>query len=233
MTQIFTSPNLDEEEAEYDEIYIKKEHKIFKVIYYKDLSLFTNIEIDLKEALIDSKKFRIKTHSSERQARFTYNDNMRTVIKRRFFNTYLINALNEKLKIAGYKISLKKIGQSFVSKVSIENEKKINEMNLFQIFGNKEYYIEEASIQNQKNTEESNFGINQVIIQKIKSESNPELIKIFNKTFQELYEEYVNSKEFMIEIERLKKEKKKSDEYINKYKYLAKQFIEFGNQKID
>ena len=97
MTQIFTSPNLDEEEGEYDEIYIKKEHKIFKVIYYKDLSLFTNIEIDLKEALIDSKKFRIKTHSSERQARFTYNDNMRTVIKRRFFNTYLINALNEKL----------------------------------------------------------------------------------------------------------------------------------------
>jgi len=50
--------------------------------------------------------------------------------------------------------------------------------------------------------------------------------KILNKTFRELYEEYINSDEFKIdEIKRLKKTN--GDEYIKKYKDLAENLIEF------
>ena len=59
---------------------------------------------------------------------------------------------------------------------------------------------------------------------------NEEFKKILNKTFRELYTEYINSDEFNIdEINRLQ-EKKMGDEYINRYKYLAKNFIEFLSQ---
>ncbi len=58
---------------------------------------------------------------------------------------------------------------------------------------------------------------------------NEEFKKIFNKTFRELYEEYINSDEFeKDEINRLKK--KNEDEYISKYIYLAKYLLEYFTQ---
>ena len=57
-------------------------------------------------------------------------------------------------------------------------------------------------------------------------QENEEFKKILNKSFRELFEEYINSDEFKIEeINRLKK--KNGAEYISKYIYLAKTLIEF------
>ena len=63
----------------------------------------------------------------------------------------------------------------------------------------------------------------------VKSEDvqdNAEFKSILNKKYSELFEEYINSKEFEDEIERLK-EKKMEDDYIKIYINLAKHFIEF------
>ena len=55
---------------------------------------------------------------------------------------------------------------------------------------------------------------------------NEEFKNILNKTFGELYKEYINSDEFKIgEIKRLKK--KNEDEYVSKYIYLAENLIEY------
>ena len=51
--------------------------------------------------------------------------------------------------------------------------------------------------------------------------------KILNKTFSELYEEYLDSDEFKIdEINRLK-ERKMENNYIRRYKDIAKDLINF------
>ena len=53
---------------------------------------------------------------------------------------------------------------------------------------------------------------------------------ILNTKLRELYSEYINSDEFNVnEINRLKK-KKMGDNYINRYKYLAKNLIEYFAQ---
>ena len=58
---------------------------------------------------------------------------------------------------------------------------------------------------------------------------NEEFKKIFNKSFRELYEEYLNSNEFKIdEINRLKE--KNGEVYVKNYIYLAKHLIEFFSQ---
>ena len=58
---------------------------------------------------------------------------------------------------------------------------------------------------------------------------NLELMIILDKKYRELFEDYLDSEEFKIkEINRLKNANKNWDEYyIEKYKYLAKNYIEF------
>ena len=56
---------------------------------------------------------------------------------------------------------------------------------------------------------------------------NEELNEILNKKYCELFEEYINSKEFNIdEINRLKN-KNMDNAYIKRYIYYAKHFIEY------
>ena len=50
--------------------------------------------------------------------------------------------------------------------------------------------------------------------------------KILDMKYYQLYEEYLNSDEFIEEINRLKK-KGMNDEYINTYIYFSKHFLEF------
>ena len=97
-------------------------------------------------------------------------------------------------------------------------------MTLLEMFEKKELYANE--------NEEGLFKYehNLKMVQSEEIMENEEFKKILNKTFRELYTEYINSDEFNIdEINRLQ-EKKMGDEYINRYKYLAKNFIEFLSQ---
>ena len=97
-------------------------------------------------------------------------------------------------------------------------------MTLREIFENKELYI------NEDKEGFRNYLNNLKVIQNEEIRENKELKIIFNKTINELYEEYINSDEFnIIEINRLK-EKKMQDDYIKRYINLARYLILFFTQ---
>jgi hypothetical protein len=117
-----------------------------------------------------------------------------------------------------------KFPQNFVSDISQKRNKEIVNLTLKEIFEKKELYKQENEIGF------DNYLHNLKVIQSEIIKENSEFKKILNKTFRELYEEYINSDEFKIgEIGRLK-EHKMEDDYIKKYIYLSRELIDFFNQ---
>ena len=93
-------------------------------------------------------------------------------------------------------------------------------MTLLEIIQNKKLFNED------KKVDYSNYQNNLNITKKeIKS-----LQEMLNKTFAELFEEYLDSKEFKVdEINRLKR-KGMTKDYINRYVLVAKNFIKFFSE---
>ena len=93
-------------------------------------------------------------------------------------------------------------------------------MRLKEIFRARELY---------EGIDNTNFEHNLVVVDEIEKEGNAELNMILNRKLRCLFEEYIDSEEFgKVELNRLKKSKKKKDEYyLKKYVFLAKQLIEF------
>ena len=204
----------------------QEKKKYFKVIYPQKYSLFnkTNkLEFNLI-AEKDELNLLGNKRLSYRRQRKDNKDNIRTKIKRGFFNSALINKLNDKLKSIGSTKYFMKFPQNFVSDISQKRNKEIVNMTLREIFEKKELYKQENEIGFE------NYLHNLKVIQSEIIKDNSEFKKILNKTFRELYEEYINSDEFKIgEIGRLK-EHKMEDDYIKKYIYLSRELIDFFNQ---
>ena len=200
----------------------KKKELIFKITYSPKHSLFTKTKIDSnldeddekekEESQNFLKKKRIKSRKENK-------DNIRKKIKRGFFNNILCEKLNIKLRIIGSIEYFTKFPQFFASDVDRNRNKIILDMTLQEIFENSELYIYED-----KNGY-ANYKHNFKVVKKIKN--NDIFKKILSKTFKELYEEYLDSDEFNIdEINRLKKSKMEN-EYIRRYKEIAKDLINF------
>ena len=215
---------LDETEGEknLDQFNKKDKKKIFDVIYpEKNYKILTENEINPNSLdLFESFDFNKKTRSKVKQRRFTNQDNMRRVIKRRFSNTYLKNKFNKKLKKAGYKKFIECFPQEFAGNVTREINSSIINMTFGQILTDKRIYSGKKLYQYENNLE---------IVNSIKKDQNSDLNEMLNKKFSELFEEYLNSDEFKIgEIQRLlNATKPKSGKYIQKYEYLAKNLIKF------
>ena len=208
----------------YDFLIEDKDKKtIFKVIYPEKVSIFKNSKQEKIDNLLSKCDLKKRIKSVKKLKRYECKDNIRKTIKRRFLNTYLKNGLNDKIKKAGYNLFFEYYPQKLVSQISREKDKQILEMKLLQIFENKDLYDE-------KNL--NNYYHNLKVIEQLKLEENPELNIILNKKYKDLFDEYINSDEFKIkEINRLK-ETNKDDNYIAKYIYLSKNFIEFCSQDI-
>ena len=147
-------------------------------------------------------------------------DNIRKKIKTRFLNHALIKKLNDKLRSIGNRKYFEKFPQYFVSDINQKRNKEILNMTLKEIFEKKELYIHE------KEKGLLNYAHNLKNVESGEIKENEEFKNILNKTFGELYKEYINSDEFKIdEIKRLKK--KNEDEYVSKYIYLAENLIEY------
>ena len=205
----------------------KKKELIFKITYSPKHSLFTKTKIDSnldeddekekEESQNFLKKKRIKSRKENK-------DNIRKKIKRGFFNNILCEKLNIKLRIIGSIEYFTKFPQFFASDVDRNRNKIILDMTLQEIFENSELYIYED-----KNGY-ANYLHNLEVVKKIKNDNI--FKKILSKTFRELYEEYLDSDEFNIdEINRLKKSKMEN-EYIRRYKEIAKDLINFFVNKI-
>jgi len=208
----------------YDFLIEDKDKKtIFKVIYPEKVSIFKNSKQEKIDNLLSKCDLKKRIKSVKKLKRYECKDNIRKTIKRRFLNTYLKNGLNDKIKKVGYNLFFEYYPQKLVSQISREKDKQILEMKLLQIFENKDLYDE-------KNL--NNYYHNLKVIEQLKLEENPELNIILNKKYKDLFDEYINSDEFKIkEINRLK-ETNKDDNYIEKYIYLSKNFIEFCSQDI-
>ena len=135
----------------------------------------------------------------------------------------MIKKLNEKLQSIKIIKYFEKFPQHFVNDVNRKRNKDILDLTLREIFEKKELYSLKDKLCLY------NYLHNLEVLESEDIKDNEEFKKIFNKTFRELYEEYINSDEFeKDEINRLKK--KNEDEYISKYIYLAKYLLEYFTQ---
>ena len=202
---------------------IESESKKDSVIIIEKVNLFSNIQknsvlVKDGEDMLKRKRFQDRRPRKENQ------DNIRKKIKRGFFNNGLIKKLNEKLKNIGSNKYLRKFPQHFVSDVNQKRNKELFNLTLKEIFVNKELYL------NEDKEGLRNYSQNLKVVQSEEISENKELKIIFNKTINELYEEYINSDEFnILEINRLK-EKKMQDDYIKRYINLARCLILFFTQ---
>ena len=202
----------------------KKETENFSVSSSESSCLFKNKEND---SISDKEKeinFVGNKRSRTKRPRKDNRDNIRRKIKRAFFNNALINKLNNKLKSSGSAQYFEKFPQVFVCDGNRNKNKIIIDMTLLKKKKKKELYTNE--------NEEGIFKYehNLKVIQSDEIRENEEFKKILNKKFSELFTEYINSNEFNIdEINRLKG-KKIGDEYINRYKYFAKNLVEYFSQ---
>jgi len=214
-SNLFSFESLQEKEQE------KK--PLFEVMYPKKDLLFSKTEKnsglisieETEETFLKRKRLPIRKPRKDNQ------DNMRKKIKRGFFNTALINILNQKLESSGSTKYFEKFPQFFVSDVNQKRNKEIFSMTLSEILEKKELY------ENEQKSGFENYSHNLKVVQSEDIKENEEFKIIFKKKICELYEEYLNSDEFKIgEINRLK-EKNMADDYIARYIYLANHLIEF------
>ena len=176
----------------------------------------------VKKVLIpfEEKKFLQNKRCKERRPRKDYSDNIRVKIKRRFLNHALKDKLNNILKKFGCRKCFDFFPKKFSSDIDKVRNKRILNMTLNEIYMNKELY----KLEEEEGLSKYNRNLDAIKSNEIKN--NEKLKKIFNKTFSQLYEEYINSDIFNIdEINRLKK--KYGNDYIERYKILSLNLIYF------
>jgi len=207
---------------------VKNNKNLFNVIKFDKKSELTNIENKSTDLSANDEITFLKRHRNKIKRRRRDNkDDIRKKIKTGFFNRYLYTKINNILIKNKSKIKFPKFPQKFCSAISRESNKKLLNSTLLEIFGAKE--------QNSKK-KLKNFECNLEILKNKEIQKNEELQEILNKTYSELFEEYINSKEFHIdEINRLKNNKNNNfgDVYIKYYKYLAKNLLKFFSNNLN
>ena len=151
-------------------------------------------------------------------------DNIRIKIKRSLFRALRMK-LNKTLVKSGSKKFFDFFPNKFTSDINKERVKPILNMSLKEIFLNKNLY----SFENEDGLAKYKHNANVVKSEEIKN--NQAIQNILNKTFRQLYEDYINSDEFKVhEINRLKSSKKHDSDYIDRYEMIAKNLISFFSQ---
>ena len=192
---------------------IKK--RIFKVEYpLKDLRCGTTKCFELNED--DESNFIKKKRSKKRQNRYTYKDLIQQKIKRNFFNGYLVIKLNKILKTIKSGLLFKKFPKRFTNNVSKNDNKRILLMTLGEIIKDKNLYKNDLKI----------YEHNLKVINELKEEKSKINEILETKNYYEIYEDYLNSDEYKINIEKIKQKYKGKNEYIKKYICLSKHFLE-------
>ena len=213
---------------------------IFNVIYPGRLVIFHKGENDkyprnLINRIVNTKdKFVISTNSSKKKnkpnnKRKSDPDNMRKKIKARFLKS-LKNTINKRLKKAGANYFFQFLPQNFICNIKKKENKDSLHLTFKEIFS--------------KNFSEDKDKVRKPFIEKI--EYNIKVINYLEKNriigkksnyiyfknmkYFEIYEEYLKSKEFEMDIIKLKEEE--NDDYIKKYIKLAFNLNNFFSEDI-
>lgn len=140
----------------------------------------------------------------------------------RFLNYFLINILNNILRLKNNSSRFKKLPKSIVTNVYSNGKKEFRNISIKEIFSKKELYKNEY--------DEKNYIHNLNLIEK--NENNECFKDILNRKFSEFYQDYINSKQFNVdEVNRLTIENNEND-YIDRYIYVARNFLNTKTKNI-
>lgn len=156
---------------------------------------------------------------------------IRVKVRRRFFNVHIKGELNRKIKkitpvkFSDLYYSFEKLGTKFVICVQKKSNRNLFDKTLKEIITN----IDSYSIK--ETNEKYKYERNVLVVKKIEEIGNEDLIKFLETSYRKLFENYINSKAFLVdEIGKIKRSKipeENKEEYIRRYKEVAKDFIEF------
>ena len=193
--------------------FLGQKRKLFKINYRKKYDESNEIyPSSVEKAFLNNKVLPTIKRRRENQ------DNIRKKLKTVFFNTFLRKKINEILNNKHSRLYFEKFPISFVNDIRKNTNKDVIDKTLLEIILNKELYSE---------NDLSNYNHNIKVVENKEVKKIGELKKILNKTFRELFEEYINSKEFNIdEINRLKNNNL-DNIYIERYIYQSIHFIEY------
>ena len=193
--------------------FLGQKRKLFKINYRKKYDESNEISpSSVEKAFLNNKVLPTIKRRRENQ------DNIRKKLKTAFFNTFLRKKINEILNNKHSRLYFEKFPISFVNDIRKNTNKDVIDKTLLEIILNKELYSE---------NDLSNYNHNIKVVENKEVKQIGELKKILNKTFREIFEEFINSKEFNIdEINRLKNNNL-DNIYIERYIYQSKHFIEY------
>ena len=198
--------------------FFDQKRKLFKVNYrnrFDELNELSNTSLSTlsnKGTFLNNKVLPTIKRRRENQ------DNIRKKLKTSFFNTFSRKKINEILKNKKSRFYFEKFPISFVNDIRKNTNKDIIDKTLLEIILKKELYDEKDL---------SNYHHNLKVLENKEIKEIKELKEILNKKYRELFEEYINSKEFNIdEINRLKNNNM-DNIYIERYIYQSKHFIEY------
>ena len=153
-------------------------------------------------------------------------DNLSKKIKLKFCKS-LIKVLNQRLPKKTLIKIFKKLAQREISDVTIEKNKTFFGKKLKQILSEKPKFIDKSSI-------ESNWKNNKELVEYLENSGDKYFMEILNMSLEELYYDYLGSREFENAILELqnggKGEKKKTkyyDDYITNYINVANNLINY------
>ena len=195
-----------------------QKRKVFEIHYgnrfdeVKEISYLSLSKLSIEKTILNNKVFPTIKRRRENQ------DNIRKKLKTSFFNTFLHKKINDILNNKQNKLYFEKFPISFVNDIRKITNKDIINKTLSEIILNKELY-------NEKDL--SNYHHNIKVLENKEVKEIEEFNDILNKKYFELFNEYINSKEFNIgEINRLKNNNM-DNIYIERYIYQSKHFIEY------
>lgn len=151
-------------------------------------------------------------------------DNIRKKIKSRFLKV-LRNTVNEKLKLAKSKKFFKNLPQIFISNVSREKNKPMLNLSFKDLFS-KNFCEEEKTKESDLANFYHNISVFEYLEQNYEISEKSNFNNYKNMTLYQIYDEYLKSKEFEMEIASLKKEKE-SEKYIKNYIIKACSLMQF------
>ena len=137
----------------------------------------------------------------------------------------LKNAANKKLKSVGCRKQFKLLQPSFNDNLNKAINLSIFNKTFEELFSMN--FGEIIKTKNTKNADIINYNNNKSVIKYLKKNKNYEKFFFLKMTYSQLFNEYLESKEFEMVIDYLRKEKKENEEYINNYIIKAYNFLNY------
>ena len=206
----------------------KKRKEVFRIVCPSNFKIFHegNYEQYPRNLINFIEENNIILKKNKRRKDRKYNaDNIRKKIKSRFLKT-LKAALNERLKIAGSKHLFNYLPQNFIVNVGKDENRGNMYLSFKEVFSKDFSKDDKAKDINLKKCLDNKLVLDYLEKNKeVSATSNFYYYK--NMKYYEIYDEYINSREFEDDIIRLKEKEGEPEVYIKKYIKLALKLNDF------